>query len=217
LTNGVATHFTIHTVRSTGKGSRTGTATARNAPLSTPKCASSIPFQNPSPPSPLPRERVARRPGEGRSGVAGAVVTLYLLGCVTAPAASRSRRAMTHWNEQPTLFELTTCDELPSSGGFPKKIPSPSLTPNADPSTPEGDVSSREPGVLKAISPWAGMPLHEVCAACGCEIQEKSRPDKSSCGFARAKLRPNNGSYQGKGGVSQLPLEVERRFSGLIR
>ncbi len=57
-------------------------------------------------------------PGEGRSGVAGAFFTLHLLGCVTALAASRSRTAMLHRKEQPTLFELNACDELDSCPGL---------------------------------------------------------------------------------------------------
>jgi len=34
----------------------------------------------------------------------------------------------------------------------------------------EADVSQRSTGVFRAVSPWAKMPLREVCAACGREI-----------------------------------------------
>ena len=73
---------------------------------------------------------------------------------------------MTHRIEQPTLFELTGCDEFVSPGGLPPD----DVTPNADLSTPEPNVSSRERVLFRAVSPWASMPLHEVCATCGRQI-----------------------------------------------
>jgi hypothetical protein len=77
---------------------------------------------------------------------------------------------MHHRNEQPTLFELTACDDFESLQALAGGHVCPSVIPKSDPSTPEGTVSSGEAGVFRAVSPWAGMPLHEVCAACGREI-----------------------------------------------
>jgi hypothetical protein len=77
---------------------------------------------------------------------------------------------MPHRNEQPTLFELTACDEFEPLQGLPAGHASPNVTPESYPSTPEGNGCPTEPRVSRAISPWAGMPLHEVCAACGREI-----------------------------------------------
>jgi hypothetical protein len=77
---------------------------------------------------------------------------------------------MPHRNEQPTLFELTACEDFEPRRGFVfEPLPS-SVPPKSDLSTPEGNVSPTEPGVFRAVSPWASMPLHEVCAACGREI-----------------------------------------------
>src|SRR6516165_40808 len=105
LSNGVATHFTIQYGTVNGRRSHTGTVIARNAPPSTPTGANSIEFPH----------------GEGPkcSGVAGVFFTLRLLECVTAPATSRSRTAMPRRNEQPTLFELTACDEPEAPRGLP--------------------------------------------------------------------------------------------------
>ena len=74
-------------------------------------------------------------------------------------------------NEQPTLFELTACDDFEPVQGLAAEHVSPSVIPKSDPSTPEGNVSSWEAGVFRAVSPWASMPLYEVCAACGREIK----------------------------------------------
>jgi len=73
-------------------------------------------------------------------------------------------------SEQPTLFELTACDEFEPLPGLPLEHRWPSLTPKSDPSSPGGTGSSTEPGMFRAVSPWASMLLHEVCAACGREI-----------------------------------------------
>jgi hypothetical protein len=77
---------------------------------------------------------------------------------------------MPHRNEQPTLFELTACGEFESFWGLPLEQRSPSLRPKSDPSSPGGTGSPTEQGMFRAVSPWASMPLHEVCAACGSEI-----------------------------------------------
>jgi hypothetical protein len=63
---------------------------------------------------------------------------------------------MPHRNEQPTLFELTACDEFESLRGLPLEHSSRSLTPKSDPSSPGGTGSPTEPGVFRAVSPWAG-------------------------------------------------------------
>jgi len=78
---------------------------------------------------------------------------------------------MPHRNEQPTLFELTTCDGFDPPPGLPTEDAAPDATPMSNLSAPEAKVSPREPGVFRAVSPWAGIPLHEVCAACGREIK----------------------------------------------
>jgi hypothetical protein len=78
---------------------------------------------------------------------------------------------MPHRIEQPTLFELTACDGFEPRLGSALEPASPSMDPNSDGSTPEGNVASGEAGVFRAVSPWASMPLHEVCAACGREIR----------------------------------------------
>ena len=78
---------------------------------------------------------------------------------------------MPHRNKQPTLFELTACDELEQLRGVAAGHAQPNVAPKSDPSTPEGNVSpTGPPQMLRAVSPWAGMPLHEVCSACGRQI-----------------------------------------------
>jgi hypothetical protein len=73
-------------------------------------------------------------------------------------------------NEQLTLFELTT-DEVPEPlRGLPPDEAAPHFTPRPDQATPERNVSPTEPQVFRAVSPWAGLPLHQVCVACGREI-----------------------------------------------
>ena len=77
---------------------------------------------------------------------------------------------MPHRNEQPSLFELTACDESNPFGDFRLEKAGPGVTPKSDSSTPKGNVSAKESLVSRAVSPWAGMLLHEVCAACGRDI-----------------------------------------------
>ena len=77
---------------------------------------------------------------------------------------------MPHRNEQPTLFELTACDDFETRQVFVFEPLPPSMTPESEPSAPEGNVSPAEPEVFRAVSPWARMALHEVCATCGREI-----------------------------------------------
>jgi hypothetical protein len=77
---------------------------------------------------------------------------------------------MPHRIEQPALFELTAGDEFGPRRGRAPEPASPGVTAKSDPSTPEGNVFAREPGVFRAVSPWASMPLRDVCAACGREI-----------------------------------------------
>jgi hypothetical protein len=60
-------------------------------------------------------------------------------------------------NEQPTLFELTASDEFKPRRGLAAGPAPPSVTPESEPSTPEGSVSPREPPVFRAVSPWASM------------------------------------------------------------
>jgi hypothetical protein len=72
--------------------------------------------------------------------------------------------------EQPTLFALTACDAFEPPRGIAAGHALPGVAPESDPSTPQGSISPREPGVFRAVSPWASMPLHEVCASCGREI-----------------------------------------------
>jgi len=77
---------------------------------------------------------------------------------------------MPHRIEQPALFELTTCNAFEPPRGPATGHPSPSVAPKSDPATPEGNVSPTGTGMFRAVSPWASVPLHEVCAACGSEI-----------------------------------------------
>jgi hypothetical protein len=77
---------------------------------------------------------------------------------------------MRHQKEQPTLFEPTACDEFEPPRGLSSDDVSPAVTAKSDLPTSQGNVSSIELGMFRAVSPWAGMPLHEVCAACGREI-----------------------------------------------
>ena len=62
---------------------------------------------------------------------------------------------MAHWNEQPTLFELTAFDQFEPFRRLRPEDVSPSVTRKSDPPTPEGNVSSKEPEVFRAVSPWA--------------------------------------------------------------
>ena len=77
---------------------------------------------------------------------------------------------MPHRVEQPTLFELTACAVFEPSRGLPPVDEPPDVTPKSDPSAPEANASPVGPEVDRAVSPWAGLPLHAVCAACGREI-----------------------------------------------
>jgi hypothetical protein len=83
----------------------------------------------------------------------------------------RSRTAMAHRNQQPTLLELTAVDKFEP----PLEPAPPSVTPKSDPSAQKDNSSPTESALLRAVSPWASMPLHEVCAACGRQI--------TGCGF----------------------------------
>jgi hypothetical protein len=78
---------------------------------------------------------------------------------------------MPHRNEQPTLFELKACGDFQPLQGLDIRHASPSVISKSDPSTAEHNVSSEKAGVFRAVSPWASIPLHEVCGACGCEIK----------------------------------------------
>ena len=49
---------------------------------------------------------------------------------------------MQHRNEQPTLFELTACDDSEPVQGLAAGHASRSVISKSDPSTPEGNVSS---------------------------------------------------------------------------
>jgi hypothetical protein len=77
---------------------------------------------------------------------------------------------MPHRNDQPTLFELTACDDFEPLQGLAIRHASPSVISKSDPSTAERNVSSEKAGVFRAVSPWASVPLHEVRAACGRQI-----------------------------------------------
>ena len=76
---------------------------------------------------------------------------------------------MPHRSEQATLFELTTDDVLEPPRGLPPGDASP-VTPKPDLSAQEGNGLPTESALVRAVSPWASMPLHEVCAACGRQI-----------------------------------------------
>ncbi len=58
-------------------------------------------------------------------------------------------------SERPTLFELTTCNETEPLRGFAPEHAAPNVTPKSDPSASEGNVSSMEPRVFRAVSPLA--------------------------------------------------------------
>ena len=75
-----------------------------------------------------------------------------------------------HRNEQPTLFELTACDDFEPPRGLPPEKAVPSVSTRSALLTSKGNVSSTDPMAFRAVSPWASMPLHEVCAACGRQI-----------------------------------------------
>ncbi len=77
---------------------------------------------------------------------------------------------MLHRNEQPTLFELTGCNEFEPLRGLPPEHAAPKVAPKSDPSALEGRVSSAERQAFRAVSPLVAMSLREVCAACGREI-----------------------------------------------
>ncbi len=77
---------------------------------------------------------------------------------------------MPHRNEQPTLFELTACDELELLEGIPAEKAAPNALAQSDPSVPAGSVSVPEGQVFRAVSPLASISLRDVCAACGGEI-----------------------------------------------
>jgi hypothetical protein len=77
---------------------------------------------------------------------------------------------MPHRKEQPTLFELTVCDELEPHLEPALEPAAPTVTLKSDPSRREGNVSPSGPRPFRAASPWTSLPLHEVCAACRREI-----------------------------------------------
>jgi hypothetical protein len=74
---------------------------------------------------------------------------------------------MPHRNEQPTLFELTAFEDFEPPRGLRPSDGAPDVAPK---SASEANASPAGPEVDRAVSPWAGLPLHEVCAACGREI-----------------------------------------------
>jgi len=53
---------------------------------------------------------------------------------------------MPHRNEQLTLFELTASDDFEPPRGIAAGHASSSVIPKSDPSTPEGNISSRDTG-----------------------------------------------------------------------
>jgi len=77
---------------------------------------------------------------------------------------------MPHRSEQATLFELSPGEGLEPVDGLGFESDSTSAIHESAPPTSEGNVAPTEPAVFRAVSPWASMPLREVCAACGREI-----------------------------------------------
>ena len=77
---------------------------------------------------------------------------------------------MSHRNQQPTLFELTTCNKYELLRGLPSEHSAPNVTPKPDSSVLEGSVSPAERQAFRVVSQLACMSLREVCAACGHEI-----------------------------------------------
>jgi hypothetical protein len=65
---------------------------------------------------------------------------------------------MPHRIEQPTLFELIPCNESEPLRGIATAHASPNVISKSHWSIQEGNVSPPEPGVFKAVSPWANMP-----------------------------------------------------------
>ena len=106
----------FNAARSGEKGLRIGAANARNAPPSSPTGANSVPVLT-----------VRRRMQCGR----WRVLHTPFLDCVDATAASRSRTAMLHQIEQPTLFELTACDGFEARRGCTPEPGLPSVTPKS--------------------------------------------------------------------------------------
>ncbi len=76
---------------------------------------------------------------------------------------------MPHRNEQPTLFELSDCDEFDPLRGLPPDRAAPDVT-KSDRSIPEGNSSPTERAAFRAVSPLASLSLRDLCAACGREI-----------------------------------------------
>jgi hypothetical protein len=77
---------------------------------------------------------------------------------------------MLHRNEQPTLFELTACGAFELPRGLDLQPAPSNVTPTSGWPVSEGNASRAQREVFRAVSPLAGMPLREVCAACGREI-----------------------------------------------
>ncbi len=73
-------------------------------------------------------------------------------------------------SEQPTLFELTACNEFDPPRGPSPEHAAPKVAPKSNPSVLGGKVFPRERQAFRAVSPLASLSLHEVCAACGREI-----------------------------------------------
>jgi hypothetical protein len=73
-------------------------------------------------------------------------------------------------SEQATLFEVTACGEFKPPWGPALEPAPPNATPRSGWQVSEGNTSRAAREEFKAVSPLAGMPLHEACAVCGSEI-----------------------------------------------
>jgi hypothetical protein len=85
---------------------------------------------------------------------------------------------MRHRNEQPTLFELTACDQCEPPRRLPAEHVAPDVTPRSDLSAPEANGCRTEPGVFRAVSPWAfcGDISYVAHKLNRCFVPRRSRP-----------------------------------------
>ncbi len=78
-------------------------------------------------------------------------------------------------SEQPTLFELTACNEFEPLRGLPPEHAAPDIAVEPDPWVPEGNVSPTEQRVFRAVSPLA------LC--CGCTYVVVASERRRFAGF----------------------------------
>jgi hypothetical protein len=119
-----------------------------------------------------------------------------------AVAVNPGERNMPDQNtDQPTLFETSELADRPEMPSAAPEMPARSSGPQPTGSS-AGEHRRREAGPSQALSPFANLPLQEVCAFCGAEVlvpgyviqdyEELGVFCKEECGDKRFRLYLND-------------------------